>query len=174
MFNMAVWFYSYLTLSLAFVELDSDVDVDGRHHYYYSYQQSHLVLSGIYVFVCAYRSFLPRIDLERYCLWDTPLSSIFLGRSAVTVAEICFAGQMALFLHRLGTVHDHPHSIYLSYVLVPAITNYDSTMFLLVWCYYTKSFVSCDRGIHLGYWGIIRGHGNGQSTTLPSRESILV
>ena len=120
MFNMAVWLYSYRTLSLAFVELDDAGD--GQQHYYYSYQQSHLVLSGIYVFVCAYRSFLPRIDLERYCLWDTPLSSIFLGRSAATVAEICFAGQMALFLHRLGTVHDHPYSIYLSYVLVPAIT----------------------------------------------------
>ena len=41
-----------------------------------------LVLSGVYVLVCAYRSVLPRVDLERLVIVDTRLSSIFLGRTA--------------------------------------------------------------------------------------------
>lgn len=59
-------------------------------------------LSGVYVLVCAYRSLLPRVDLERLVVVDSRLSSIFLGRSAATVAEICFALQLGLFVHQLG------------------------------------------------------------------------
>lgn len=61
-----------------------------------------LALSGIYVLVCAYRSVLPRVDLERLVVVDTHLSSIFLGRVAATVAEICFAVQLGLLVHQLG------------------------------------------------------------------------
>src|SRR4029079_2974210 len=57
-----------------------------------------LLMSGVFVGVCAFRSWLPRIDLQRYCLVDSPLSSTFLGRSAATVAEVCFAAQVALAL----------------------------------------------------------------------------
>ncbi len=66
------------------------------------YVQRQLALSAVYVLVCAFRSVLPRIDLERYCLWDTPLSSVFPGRSAATVAEVSFAGQCGLLLHEIG------------------------------------------------------------------------
>lgn len=61
-----------------------------------------LTLSGVYVLVCAYRSVLPRVDLERLVVVDTRLSSIFLGRAAATVAEICFALQLGLLVHQLG------------------------------------------------------------------------
>jgi len=61
-----------------------------------------LVLSGVYVLVCAYRSVLPRVDLERLVVVDSRLSSIFLGRAAATVAEICFALQLGLLVHQLG------------------------------------------------------------------------
>lgn len=61
-----------------------------------------LGLSGVYVVVCAYRSLFPRVDLERLVVVDTPLSSIFLGRSAATVAEICFALQLGLMVHQLA------------------------------------------------------------------------
>lgn len=61
-----------------------------------------LALSGVYVGVCAYRSVLPRVDLERLVVVDTHLSSIFLGRAAATVAEICFALQLGLVVHQLG------------------------------------------------------------------------
>ena len=61
-----------------------------------------LALSGVYVLVCAYRSVLPRVDLERLVVVDSHLSSIFLGRAAATVAEICFALQLGLLVHQLG------------------------------------------------------------------------
>tara|TARA_R110001592_G_scaffold363372_1_gene685919 strand:- start:17363 stop:18160 length:798 start_codon:yes stop_codon:yes gene_type:complete len=72
------------------------------------YSVIQLLLSGIYVFVCAYRSLLPRVDLERLVLFDSPLSSIFLGRSAATVAEICFGIQLGLLVHQLGAQAELP------------------------------------------------------------------
>jgi hypothetical protein len=66
------------------------------------YAESQLVLSAIYVGVCGFRSLFPRVDLERVCLWDTWLSAIVLGRAAATIAELCFALQCGLFVHRLS------------------------------------------------------------------------
>ncbi|KAL3781959.1 hypothetical protein ACHAW5_004695, partial [Stephanodiscus triporus] len=85
-------------------------------------------------------SFLPRIDLERYCLWDTVLSSIFLGRTAATIAEISFAGQISLFLHRLGEVHYHPWCRVLALSLVPAIT--------IAQCFCWCGVVTLNHGYH--------------------------
>lgn len=86
-----------------------------------SFSYSQPVLSGIYVLVCAFRSFYPRIDLERYCLFDTPLSSVALGRACATVAEICFSAQCALLIHDLGILLDSSAIIFISYIIVPII-----------------------------------------------------
>ena len=43
-------------------------------------------------------------DVQRICLFDTWLSSVVVGRSVATVAEICFAAQWAIILHQLGTM----------------------------------------------------------------------
>src|SRR5712671_2040603 len=59
-------------------------------------------LCAAYVFGCAFRSFLPRADVQRICLFDTWLSSIFVGRSAATLAEICFIIQWAIVLRILA------------------------------------------------------------------------
>jgi hypothetical protein len=67
-----------------------------------SYYAMQIALSGVYVFVCAYRSIFPRVDLERLVVVDSPLSSIFLGRTAATIAEICFGIQLGLLVHQLG------------------------------------------------------------------------
>ena len=61
-----------------------------------------LWLSAGYVAGCAFRSFLPRIDLERICLLQSWLSSMVVGRSVATVAELCFMAQCALLLHQAG------------------------------------------------------------------------
>ena len=66
------------------------------------YQSKQLVLSGFFVGACAFRSILPRVDLERMCLWDSPLSSVIVGRTVATVAELCFAWQCALLLLKLS------------------------------------------------------------------------
>jgi hypothetical protein len=55
-----------------------------------------LVLSGVYVAVCAFRSFLPRADVQRICFVDSFWASIFVGRSVATVAELCFMTQLVL------------------------------------------------------------------------------
>ena len=64
-----------------------------------------LLLCAAYVFGCAFRSLLPRADVQRICLFDTWLSSVMVGRSVATVAELCFAAQWAIVLQQLGT-HD--------------------------------------------------------------------
>ena len=60
---------------------------------YYRYFQSLYTL--VYAVVCGFRSFFPRQDVEKYCLFDYPiLSSVVLGRGLSTVAEICLAYQV--------------------------------------------------------------------------------
>jgi hypothetical protein len=61
-----------------------------------------LLLCAAYVFGCAFRSVLPRTDVERLCLFDTWLSSVLIGRSVATIAELCFAAQWAIVLHQLA------------------------------------------------------------------------
>ena len=61
-----------------------------------------LWLSAIYVGGCAFRSLLPIIDVPRYCLHDTPVSRIVVGRSVATVAELAFVAQWALLMHEAG------------------------------------------------------------------------
>jgi hypothetical protein len=58
-----------------------------------------LVLSGIYVFGCAFRSFLPVYDIPRLCLVNSWASSVIVGRTVATVAEVAFAAQWAVYLH---------------------------------------------------------------------------
>src|SRR5579864_9478481 len=80
-----------------------------------------LLLCAAYVFGCAFRSFLPRADVQRICLFDTWLSSVFVGRSVATVAEVCFAAQWAMILLQLGTMADAPITLTAAWVIVPLI-----------------------------------------------------
>src|SRR2546429_3504123 len=80
-----------------------------------------LLLCAAYVFGCAFRSFLPRADVQRICLFDTWLSSVVVGRSVATVAEICFAAQWAIILHRLGTMTGADTTLNAAWAIVPLI-----------------------------------------------------
>lgn len=80
-----------------------------------------LLLSAAYVFGCAFRSFLPRADVQRICLFDTWLSSVMVGRSVATVAEVCFAAQWAIILHHLGTMTGADTTLNAAWVVVPLI-----------------------------------------------------
>jgi hypothetical protein len=80
-----------------------------------------LLLCAAYVFGCAFRSFLPRADVQRICLFDHWLSSVVVGRSVATVAEICFAAQWAIILHRLGTMTGADTTLNAAWVIVPLI-----------------------------------------------------
>lgn len=80
-----------------------------------------LLLSAAYVFGCAFRSFLPRADVQRICLFDTWLSSVVIGRTVATVAEICFAAQWVIVLHRLGTMTGADTTLNVAWVILPLI-----------------------------------------------------
>lgn len=80
-----------------------------------------LFLCAGYVFGCAFRSFLPRADVQRICLFDTWLSSVVVGRSVATVAEICFAAQWAMVLRLLGDVAGVDAALSIAAVTVPLI-----------------------------------------------------
>lgn len=80
-----------------------------------------LLLCAAYVFGCAFRSFLPRADVQRICLFDTWLSSVMVGRSVATVAEIAFAAQWAIILHQLGTMTGADTTVNAAWAIVPLI-----------------------------------------------------
>jgi hypothetical protein len=109
--NIAVWFVLYRQLpEWPIGRLDSTSGIELM-----------LLLCAAYVFGCAFRSFLPRADVQRICLVDTWLSSIVVGRSVATVAEICFAAQWAIVLYRLGTLTDADTALNIAWAVLPLI-----------------------------------------------------
>ena len=80
-----------------------------------------LLLCAIYVLGCAFRSVLPRADVQRICLFDTWLSSVMVGRSVATVAELCFAAQWAIVLYALGRVANSDTAKNIAKTIVPVI-----------------------------------------------------
>jgi hypothetical protein len=80
-----------------------------------------LFLCAAYVFGCAFRAFLPRADIQRICLFDTWLSSVAIGRSVATVAEVCFAVQWAIILHQLGETAGVDTTQNVAWAVVPLI-----------------------------------------------------
>ena len=64
----------------------------------YRLRRLQLLLSAAYVLGCGFRSAFPVFDVPRVCLFDTGWSSVVVGRSVATVAELCFAAQWALLL----------------------------------------------------------------------------
>ena len=80
-----------------------------------------LLLSGSYVVGCAVRSILPRADVQRICLFDTWLSSVMLGRSIATVAELCFVIQWAIVLRELARLSHSDTAKNIANTIVPLI-----------------------------------------------------
>src|SRR5215510_5109938 len=80
-----------------------------------------VLLCAAYVFGCAFRSLLPRADVPRIYLFDTWLSSIVVGRSVATIAEICFALQWAIVLRQLATLARSDAALGIARLVVPMI-----------------------------------------------------
>jgi hypothetical protein len=80
-----------------------------------------LLLSAVYVAGCAFRSSLPVVDIPRLVLVDSRLSSVLVGRSVATLAELCFAAQWALILHRTALLSRSPLGQAVSLAVVPLI-----------------------------------------------------
>src|SRR5262249_9172102 len=79
------------------------------------------LLCAAYVFGCAFRSVLPRADIQRICLFDTWLSSVVVGRSVATVAEVCFAAQWVIVLHHSGTITGADTALTVAWLVLPLI-----------------------------------------------------
>jgi hypothetical protein len=79
------------------------------------------LLSAAYVLGCAFRSILPRADVQRICLFDTWLSSVLVGRSVATVAELCFVIQWAIVLSELGRIAHSDTARNIAKLVVPVI-----------------------------------------------------
>ena len=80
-----------------------------------------MLLSAGYVLGCAYRSAFPVFDVERLCLFDSWLSSVAVGRSVATFAELCFAAQWALLLRGVARDTGSGFGVTVSRVVVPLI-----------------------------------------------------
>src|SRR5262245_52089767 len=125
--NPVAWWWSFLTLV-------SGLNIGAwfsLYHYLHEPRAGGLVgasgmtlmllLCAAYVFGCAFRSLLPRADVQRICLFDTWLSSITVGRTVATVAEVAFAAQWALVLYQLGTMTGAGTTLNAALVIVPLI-----------------------------------------------------
>ena len=81
-----------------------------------------LSLCAIYTLGCASRCLIPRSDVARFGLVDSWLSSILIGRSIATVAELAFVAQWVLLLVYFGRRAQRPSVRLLSAPILPLIT----------------------------------------------------
>jgi hypothetical protein len=87
----------------------------------YSACRMQLLLSAGYVFGCAFRSAIPVFDVPRQVLFDTWLSSVVVGRSVATIAELCFVGQWAVMLRATARATGSVAARVISRVVVPLV-----------------------------------------------------
>jgi hypothetical protein len=64
-----------------------------------------LYCSALYTFACAFRSFLPRADLQRIVIVDHYLSAVVVGRSVATIGELGYAYQVNFSARSRATVN---------------------------------------------------------------------
>jgi hypothetical protein len=110
--NVALWALSAVAVTRAESVIDAEANATSHLQ---------LLLAAVYVFVCAFRSVLPVYDIPRIVLVDSRLSSVAVGRSVATIAELCFAAQWALILHRIALLSHSPFGQTASLAIVPLI-----------------------------------------------------
>lgn len=109
-----IWMWRLSAMALASQKADAEPVI-------YDSQRRQLLLSAAYVFGCAFRSILPRADVQRFGLIDSWASSVLVGRSVATVAELCFVAQWALLLYVLAKDANSRFGVVVSWLLVPLI-----------------------------------------------------
>jgi len=111
-FNIVTWSLSARLLNRRYAQMPVDL---------YRTRRLQLVLSAVYVFGCAFRSAFPVYDVPRICLFNHWLSSVIVGRSVATVAELCFVGQWALMLNEISRAARSRLGTAVSLAVVPLI-----------------------------------------------------
>jgi diacylglycerol kinase len=112
MFNVAAWCASVHWLRQRQSVMEDEASAAARWQ---------VALSAVYVAGCAYRSFFPVFDVPRLAIVDSWLSTVIVGRSVATLAELCFAAQWALLLRGVGQATRSPLAVGVSRVIVPLI-----------------------------------------------------
>ena len=85
------------------------------------HQRLQLLLSALYVLGCGYRSFLPVFDVPRVVMVDSWASSVLVGRTVATIAELSFAAQWALLLRGAALATGHRFSLRVAHAVLPLI-----------------------------------------------------
>ncbi|TNE85262.1 MAG: hypothetical protein EP330_26405 [Deltaproteobacteria bacterium] len=85
------------------------------------YRRWQLFFGGLYVIGCASRSFILRSDGRRYSMIDHVISSVFVGRTTATIAEMAFVAQWAVLLYALSKRDEDVVGQRLAQSLVPII-----------------------------------------------------
>ena len=112
--NVLAWLGSAMLLKQRRVAL---------HPQAWAFGRMQLLLSAGYVLGCAYRSALPVFDVQRLCLVDTWFSSVVVGRSVATLAELCFAAQWAVLLRGAAVAAGSPLGLVTSRIVLPLIAT---------------------------------------------------
>jgi hypothetical protein len=110
--NILAWCATAVTLSRRQTVMSAEA---------YNARRLQLLLSAVYVFGCAFRSAFPVFDVPRICLHNSWLSSVIVGRSVATIAELCFVGQWALMLREASRASGSVVGKISSLALVPLI-----------------------------------------------------
>jgi hypothetical protein len=87
--NILAWLLTAVVLQRKAGSLPADL---------YAARRLQLLLSAIYTFGCAYRSVFLVFDVPRVVVIDSWFSSIVVGRTVATCAELAFVAQWALLL----------------------------------------------------------------------------
>jgi hypothetical protein len=87
----------------------------------YALRRNLLWLSALYVAGCAYRSAFPVFDVPRIVLVNSFLSSVAMGRTVATIAELAFVAQWALLLRQSARTTGSMVAKITSQALVPLI-----------------------------------------------------
>ena len=111
-FNVLAWSLSAVSLNRRRAMMLPE------HH---AARRRQLQLAAIYVFGCAFRSVFPVFDVPRLGLVVSWLSSVLVGRSVATCAELCFVAQWAAMLHETSRATGSRFARFVSLILVPLI-----------------------------------------------------
>lgn len=113
--NIAIWFWTrYFGFRGHGIEALSKLWFENKNIIWFS---------ALYVFVCAFRSFLPRADVQRICLFDTWLSSVLIGRTVATIGELAFVAQWVIVLRFLATETSTGLAKKISHLILPLILS---------------------------------------------------
>ncbi len=110
--NIALWVYAFTRLPSRKLQASTPLS---------RYRSWQWMMSGIYVLGCASRSFILRNDGQRFSMVDSWISSVLVGRSVATLAEISFVVQWTLLLFLLARRTGNGHVRFIAWTLVPLI-----------------------------------------------------